>query len=97
MPAVVIDRAAQALAETHARRPAERPPDLRRVGVEVADVDALALRRERGQDVRARPRDLDHRLGQLEERRRLVAPEADDRAVASGKRCGRPYTWRVPA
>src|SRR5882762_7256419 len=68
--ALLIERehTLQAFCERHGRHPADRAPELARIGIVVADVDCLLLRRERHRLVARRGAELDQQLRDLEQR-----------------------------
>src|SRR3954471_11341760 len=63
--AVEVERPPEAVRQQRGRLPPERRPDLRRIGVEVADVDDLLLRRPWRAPESARAGGPDHQLDEL--------------------------------
>src|SRR4051812_15815220 len=65
MRAIEIERAPQPLGQRQGRSPAENRGDLRRVSVEVANVDGLLLWWPRGAAESPRSGGLDHQLDEI--------------------------------
>src|SRR6266568_2745848 len=64
-------RTRQTLTQVDPRSPLQHPPDLAIVDVNRANVDRLALGRERNQAIAARTGDLDEQVGQFSQAHRL--------------------------
>src|SRR4029453_1529823 len=73
MRAVVLDRAPEAFAQADARPPARDPRELRRVGIETADVDPFLLVGPRHVPDAPRTGDVDQHLDEIAVRDRLEA------------------------
>src|SRR5262249_57369370 len=95
--AVVLDRAPETVAQTDAGPPAGRLRELRRVGVEAADVDALLLVGPRHVADAPGAGDLDQQLDQIAVRDRLAAPPLVDVARAPVAETRAPGTGRPAA
>src|SRR5438105_5974537 len=76
--AVEAERSRKTFFEANARSPAEVPLDLSEVGVEVADVDRLTLRRERNELELSALVHLHEERGEVEQADNLVVAEVVD-------------------
>src|SRR4051794_6071510 len=83
MLAVELDGSSEAVAQPRHRTPADGTLEQRRVGVEIADVDHLLLRRPFDQAEAAAARYGQQQLDQVEMRDRLGAANVERQAVAS--------------
>src|SRR5262245_10645012 len=81
MGAIVIERTLQSLRERRRGTPFKRRGDLRRVGIKVADVDRLFLRRPWRAAESPRTRDPNHEFDEIAVSDRLETAHVEDFAI----------------
>src|ERR1700734_1526329 len=89
MGAIIIDRAAEPLAQIGARRPARHPWEMPVIGPVLADIDALALRRKLLALETAAAGQFHHHLGQLGQADRWRPADVEHLPDRRRNRCGR--------